>query len=298
MPRGSKPGERRGGRQRATPNRRTVLTNRILAAAAANPTPTANELPLVLAKDQDLPADTRIALTRNALLFGPPRSMHRRAAAANGHGRPPSEPETKIGPDHQANNGPAPKRGGAIAAKAGLAIDLLFAVAHDTSANPADRRKAASQVAEIFLPKTARGKKLRRAKFLSDEYGFAVDPKLATELRDSKLKLACLKLAKKRTPYAIAQEARNLQARIEEIQNSLQCPCPSRYGRKQLKSDKERLKIFADRRAQKNLFPPEEDLEEARRTARFDSFLKGSEASARRRLVSSSPSPSRSASVP
>jgi hypothetical protein len=35
MPRGSQPGERRGGRQRATPNRRTVLINRILAAAAA-----------------------------------------------------------------------------------------------------------------------------------------------------------------------------------------------------------------------------------------------------------------------
>jgi len=44
MPRGSKPGERRGGRQRATPNRRTVLTNRILAVAADNPASTPNEL--------------------------------------------------------------------------------------------------------------------------------------------------------------------------------------------------------------------------------------------------------------
>ena len=159
MPRGSKPGERRGGRQRATPNRRTVLTNRILAAAAANPAPTTNELVLVLAKDQDLPADTRMAIARKALLFGPSRSMHSRAAAPNGHGRPPSEPGTKISPDHEANKGPAPKRGGAIAAKAGLATDLLFAVAQDTAATPADRRKAASQVAEFFLPKNARGKK-------------------------------------------------------------------------------------------------------------------------------------------
>jgi len=104
-------------------------------------------------------------------------------------------------------------------------------------------------------------------------------------LRDSKLKLACLKLNKKRTPYAIAQQARNLHARIEEIQRSLQCPCPSRYGLKQLKSDDERLNISADRRAQRNLFPPEEDLEEARRTARFDSFRKGPEVSARQRLA-------------
>jgi hypothetical protein len=102
-------------------------------------------------------------------------------------------------------------------------------------------------------------------------------------LRDSKLKLACLKLNKKRTPYAIAQEARNLHARIEEIQRSLRCPCPSRHGGEQLKSDNERLKIFADRRAQRKLFQPEEDLEEARRTARLDSFLKGPEVSARQR---------------
>jgi hypothetical protein len=171
------------------------------------------------------------------------------------------------------------------AAKAGLATDLLFAVAQDTAANPADRRKAASQVAEFFLPKNATGKKPRRSKFPADEYGFVVDPELATELRDSKLKLACLKLNKKRTPYAIAQEASNLHARIEEIQRSLQCPCPSRYGRKQLQSDNERLKIFADRRAQRKLFPPEEDLEEARRTARFDSFRKGPELSAQQRLA-------------
>ena len=38
MPRGSKLGERRGGRQRGTPNRRTVLADRILAIASARPT--------------------------------------------------------------------------------------------------------------------------------------------------------------------------------------------------------------------------------------------------------------------
>jgi hypothetical protein len=37
MPRGSKPGERRGGRQRGTPNKKTALMNAALAAAAANP---------------------------------------------------------------------------------------------------------------------------------------------------------------------------------------------------------------------------------------------------------------------
>jgi hypothetical protein len=62
MPRGSKPGERRGGRQHATPNRRTVLADRILAAAAANPSAAIHELVLILAKDQGLPADTRMVV--------------------------------------------------------------------------------------------------------------------------------------------------------------------------------------------------------------------------------------------
>jgi hypothetical protein len=180
MPRGSKLGERRGGRQRATPNRRTVLTNRILVVAAANPAATEYELVLILAKDQDLAADTRMAIARKALLFGPSRLMQSHAAAINEHGRPPSKPRTKIGPDHEVNKGPASKRGGALAAKAGLATDLLFAVAQDTAANPADRRKAASQVAEFFLPKNARGRKLRRGKFPPDEYDVFVDPELAT----------------------------------------------------------------------------------------------------------------------
>jgi hypothetical protein len=137
MPRGSKPGERRGGRQRTTPNRRTVLTNRILADAADNPASTVNELVLVLAKDQGLPADIRIAVTRKASLFGSSRSKYSRSVAPNGHG---SKPETKTGPDRDEG-------GGAIAAKGGLATDLLFAIARDTAAKAADRRKAASYAA-------------------------------------------------------------------------------------------------------------------------------------------------------
>jgi hypothetical protein len=60
------------------------------------------------------------------------------------------------------------------------------------SAKAADRREAASQIAEFFLPKHTGGKKPRRGKFPPDEFGFAVDPEVARELRDSKMKLSCL----------------------------------------------------------------------------------------------------------
>jgi len=36
-PRGSKPGERRGGRQKGTPNKKTALANIAITAAAAKP---------------------------------------------------------------------------------------------------------------------------------------------------------------------------------------------------------------------------------------------------------------------
>jgi hypothetical protein len=78
------------------------------------------------------------------------------------------------------------------------------------------------------------------------------------------------------------------RARLEElVADQLSCghsSGPSRYGAKQIRSDYERLKIFADRRAQRELFPPEEDLEEARRMARRDSFRNGPEVVARMRL--------------
>jgi len=200
--------------------------------------------------------------------------VHKRSVAPKGGG---SKPENKTGPDRD-------KKRGAIAAKPGSAPDLLLSIARDTAAKDADRRKAATQIAEFFLPKHTGEKKPRRGKFPPDEFGFAVDPELARELRDSKTKLSSLERERKRTPHAFAQKARNLHARIEEIQRSLQCPCPSRYGVKQIRSDYERLKIFADRREQRDLFPPEEDLEEARRMARRDSFLNGPEVMARMSL--------------
>jgi hypothetical protein len=153
-----------------------------LAAAAGNPQYTANELVLSLAQDHGLPADIRIAIARKASLFDASRSMHDRAGALNGKG---SKVRNIPGPDRQRERGLTP-------AKAGLTPDLLFSIARDTAAKAADRRKAASQIAELFLPKHKRGKKPNRRKFPSDECGFAVDPELASELRDCKIKLSCL----------------------------------------------------------------------------------------------------------
>jgi hypothetical protein len=164
-------------------------------------------------------------------------------------------------------------------------LDVLLSVAQDATAMPAERRKAASGAAEYFLPKKRNKKKSRRGKSRPDEYGFSVDPRVAKELRDSKLQLASLTIGKRMRPYTFAQKARKLQARIKEIRQSLQCPCPSKYELKHLQGDKERLEILAGRRATGTVFTAEEDAEEAHRMARYDSFLEGPEIAARRRLA-------------
>lgn len=98
------------------------------------------------------------------------------------------------------------------------------------------------------------------------------------------MKLACLGIHKNHRPYAISQKARKRQARIEEVQPSLQCPCPSKYTIEHFTRDKERLAVFSRRRILGNVFTPEEDAEETLQTARYDSFLHGPEVAARIRL--------------
>jgi len=300
MARGSKPGERRGGRQRATPNKRTVLTGRILAVASANPTASCDEIVAILVKDQALAADVRVAIARKWFAAARSRSAHGRSKKGHDRGSQATERTAPTKSDRGvASTTPQPMTGASpdASTKTTLAmLPVLFGIVQDTATKPAERRQAALELGQYFLPKKRTQKKSRRGKFASDQYGFVVDPDLARELRDTKLKLACLPLLKRKfTPYAIAQKASKLQARIKEIHESLQCPCPSKYRLKydvdgtevdgEIVRDNDRLKILGKRRVDKKMFTPEEDLEEAIRTARYDSFIEGPEISARFRLA-------------
>ena len=182
-----------------------------------------------------------------------------------------------------ATDGPA--RGAKTEATTCATLDLLLSIAKDAAATPAERRKAAAQLAEYFLPKNPRGRNRRRGKLPKDEYGFGVDPDLAGELRDSKLRLDCLPLSNKLTPYIVAQRARRIQARIRAIQQSLECPCPSKYGVNEFQRDRERLDGFSRKRASRKILAFDEEIEEAHRMARHDSFWFGPEVAARRRLT-------------
>ena len=293
MPRGSKPGERRGGRKRATPNKRTVLRERILAIASANPIIAPHDILLRLVNDLVLAADIRLAVGRKLFQAGRERSSDDRSKKK----RPPIHlPDSKPASDHGRETS-QPGTATRLVARVGPAtfptLDLLLHIAQDATATPAERCKAASEVAQYLLPKKNAPRRPRHHKFPPDECGFSVNPNWAKELRDTKWKLACL--PRSDSPYAVAQKTSKLQARIKEIQESLQCPCPSKYrlkyyiGRTEVQAeivrDGDRLKILQKRRLDKKTFSPEEDLEEAIRTARYDSFMEGPEIAARKRLA-------------
>ena len=69
MPRGSKPGERRGGRQRGTPNKSTLLKNAAIKAAGSDPNLSPLDFLLKLMRQRDLPLEVRVKVAQQTLPF-------------------------------------------------------------------------------------------------------------------------------------------------------------------------------------------------------------------------------------
>jgi len=259
MLRGSKPGEHRGGRKRNTPNKRTVLTDRILSMGLEHTSLSPQGLLLKLVKDPKLPADIRMALA------------------------PQSFPLKRV---QESRTGRSGARGGVIAPApvsvprewTPLTLDALFGVVQDAAADAEARRKAALKIAEYLLPKVA-----KKAKALPDEYEFRVSPDLASEYRDIQLELRALMNGPNRKIPAIAEMIRTLQARSDAIRQRLQVPCPSKYGNKEVIKDYSRLAEFTWLRDNERPLAEAQKAEEAHLKMRFDVFAASPESNARRR---------------
>jgi len=191
--RGSKPGERRGGRERGTPNRRTILRDRILCVGLEHSAASLRVFLRKLANDRKLPADTRIALAPRC--FPPP-------AAANGGETGAVVPAMR-----------AWKR---------QALETLLGVVQDATADAKARRKAAQKIAEFLVPKVG-----RKPKVIADQYGSLISPNLAQDYRDTQLELSVLRPSRK-IP-AIAEQIKKLETRSDAILRRLEMPCPGKY---------------------------------------------------------------------
>jgi hypothetical protein len=87
MPRGSRPGERRGGRQRGTPNKKTALRNVAIAAAVSNPNVSPLEFLLSIMRDSHLPFELRIRVAQMAAPFVHPKPRSTRCTDQDESGK-------------------------------------------------------------------------------------------------------------------------------------------------------------------------------------------------------------------
>ena len=78
MPRGSRPGERRGGRERGTPNKKTALVNVAFDAVTSSPDLSPLDFFLAVMRDPSIPPDWRFRAAQAAAPYvhvkpeGPP----------------------------------------------------------------------------------------------------------------------------------------------------------------------------------------------------------------------------------
>ena len=79
MPRGSKPGERRGGRKPGTPNKKTALVTTAFAAATSNPELSPLDFFLAVMRDPSIPPDWRFRAAQVAAPYVHPKAERAQA---------------------------------------------------------------------------------------------------------------------------------------------------------------------------------------------------------------------------
>ena len=265
MPRGSKIGERRGGREFGTPNRRTVLANRILALAPEHPKASASQFVDILVQDRQLPADIRMAILQNFQPAGRSRSAAVGAARSSANR-----------PQMSKSAGPLPAPSGTAKP---AAMDMLFSITQDMTVQQDQRRKAALAAAQYFLPKTL-GEKRWWVNAPRDEFGFAITPQIAAEYRDIKIELRCLQ----GNDPATTRKAAAMQKRLKAIMHRLQCPSPTLYGKHQRTQDGLLLLYSLQRREDNKTLDEEQNAAEAHCRARCDCYDQRPEMAAMQRL--------------
>jgi hypothetical protein len=282
MPRGSMPGERRGGRTRTTPNRRSILADRMMVVLSGCAMASPKECLSKLVNDAELPADIRITIAQKA--FPDRTGGVRPARRANSEIRTKGSTQRR-GPSRSALRAREPRALEALSAASPplqtmsqAARDVLLNIVSDASASAKARWKAATKLAAYLLPKKPVDKRWR---FTEDACGFAISGAIAREYRALDFELRDLKRNPNRDFPEITQRIRELQARIDKIHLRLQCPCPALYNNEQISEDLIRLAEAARKREAGIALRPEEDAEEAHRKARLDCYVRGPEQAAR-----------------
>ena len=298
MPRGSKPGERRGGRKRGTPNRKTELRNAAMTAAAAIPELSPLDFLLCVMRDPNAPLELRIKMAQAAAPFVHPKPGRGNLgqSATNGDGGSDATAHTQNGSQiNSRNNGMDSPNPAATEGPTNLnlsPLDFLFGLMRDPN-SPIERRLKVAQAAAPFVhSKPGTFDPAAIAPTIDAEDKFAVDPAIARALRDDLQRLDELvrkKYASNGVPLTNAdvKEQAEIRARVAEAATSIRCPAG--YDTRQARNDRDRLHKLSCKR----MSPPscgggvlndEEDAEEAQLMARMEAFKLTPEGRARDRI--------------
>jgi hypothetical protein len=280
MPRGSRPGERRGGRQRGTPNKKTQLRNAAINAAAADPNISPLRFLLSLMRDVSLPLERRVDMAAaaaplfHAKLKAPKRDPHAPKTwtlidAVDGQPGPGSNGKIKLVAK------PKPPAADVTPGSTISPLEFLLEVMSDP-ATPPDLRIKAARIAAPYMHRrpTTIEPVIESDKVTTDEYGFVVEQAFARKLRDL--------VIKERVSfynYGKLKDGRGIRGEIDELCELLP-DCPSGYGKDQAAADEHRLDEYCiERIVQKETLrlSAEQDAEEAHVVFRLRTYQKAYE---------------------
>lgn len=301
MPRGSKPGERRGGRQLGTPNKKTVLRKAAFAAAAANPHSSPIDFLLNLMRDETTPPDLRLQIAQTAAPY-----LHDKPGGADASRRPKPingmavvsfNGTTRLRARARAGacgNGAVKPQGQAVQAVPEGAysdlspLEVMLELMNDPEVPASLRVKAARAMVPFTRPKR---KPVPRPDPEGRTYleGLIIDPELAAAFRDDSSRHAELhnKGVKSEsggpqlTPAEIEERA-ELEARIEQRTRSIELP--AEYGLREFAKDEERLRrIGIKARSSGRVWTEAEEIEVMQMNVRMSAYRAGPEPAARSR---------------
>jgi hypothetical protein len=288
MPRGSKPGERRGGRARGTPNKSTVFKDAVFCAAA-QPNTSPLDFMLAVMRNEEMPTDLRIEMAAAAAPFvhtRPKADARKRADPAADRSRLRDPADIII---RRAETNLSASESG-VGDEANLTpLDYLLGVMTDPEVTSRQRINAA-RIAARYKHTHPRPDEMPIV--IEDPFGFSFDPAMARALRDNKRRALRLDSERRKReqgatgPLEPGPEEVELKARIDATEVTLRCPAG--YGERQAMKDRKRLRNLASQRAwppPNNILTAEEDAEEMHLTARVAAYDWSPEAKAVSRIT-------------
>jgi hypothetical protein len=261
MPRGSKPGERRGGRQRGTPNNKTLIKNAVFLAAASDGDRSPLNFMLALMRDPQVPLDLRIDMAATAAPF-----VHAKPEPARNKRPDPLDLRDRLGETGDLKFGKLEAKG--AEASGGVSpLDFLLGVMGDPAATPRQRVKTAA-IAARYTHARAGAPEPPTVIVLEDKFGFKVDAEVARAERDDMVRESKLRSFIPSSAEGIAAEGELEQIHERREERVARVKFPYDYTSVDREADRKRLNELESKRRSGKKLTSEEDAEEAHLAAR------------------------------